>query len=638
MNTIEELEYYCNELQPVGALMLTGEWGCGKTYLLNNVLTEKLKDTHVILRISLFGIETIEEVRKEVKKCWLYAFVELKEPISGMSEKVKDASKLVKTIVQKGVECLPGSIKSIANGVLSLDAIDFVKISPQMGEKKVVLIFDDLERANVSTSDLLGCINDYCENLHINTIVVANEENVKSSMNDKIEYDEIKEKIIQRTICYSPDYSVVVSSVIDNMVCKSDDSVSEQYKSLLTSNKEAISAIFSGASIDGIPLDQLVPKKFHGKSREELESNEEKICDLLKHRPHNIRSLKCAMQDFRRVYALLDEKQIENKEKWFFTYLSYVLCFRAGLVPENKQYGNLFFNENVSILYPGFYDDKFITSGIKQWIRSGEWLKDAIDVELDDIVNRDKAITPVEKVRTNRLLDMDEIDIRDGYPILLEKAYNGELELNDYINLLYNSCWARKYSIKIPDIDWKKVCEGIHKQEESMIHEGGEQPHHRRVIWEENKELFLPEEWNAYKMIDEFLSTNTLIFIKNKELYMSLIKTEPLNALIKTQNKRFDIFDVEMAEATADGFEKISNAEKSSFIDYFRGMWQVKICTQDYKIKEPADGFEKLKQRISKLLDKYKDEFLSVREVHAKNFLEVINNLIEEQKRKLEEI
>ena len=35
MDIIEELKYYCNEPQPVGAIMLTGEWGCGKTYLLN---------------------------------------------------------------------------------------------------------------------------------------------------------------------------------------------------------------------------------------------------------------------------------------------------------------------------------------------------------------------------------------------------------------------------------------------------------------------------------------------------------------------------------------------------------------------------------------------------------------------------
>ena len=38
MNTLEELKYYCEEHKPVGAMMLTGEWGCGKTYLLDNML------------------------------------------------------------------------------------------------------------------------------------------------------------------------------------------------------------------------------------------------------------------------------------------------------------------------------------------------------------------------------------------------------------------------------------------------------------------------------------------------------------------------------------------------------------------------------------------------------------------------
>ena len=37
MNILEELKYYCEEPKPVGALMITGEWGCGKTYLLNQI-------------------------------------------------------------------------------------------------------------------------------------------------------------------------------------------------------------------------------------------------------------------------------------------------------------------------------------------------------------------------------------------------------------------------------------------------------------------------------------------------------------------------------------------------------------------------------------------------------------------------
>lgn len=68
-----------------------------------------------------------------------------------------------------------------------------------MGDKKVILKFDDLERANISTGDLFGCINDYCENLLINTIIVTNEEKIKPNDTDKIEYREIKERIIQRT-------------------------------------------------------------------------------------------------------------------------------------------------------------------------------------------------------------------------------------------------------------------------------------------------------------------------------------------------------------------------------------------------------------------------------------------------------
>ena len=174
MDIIEELKYYCNELQPVGALMLTGEWGCGKTYLLNNILKDAIEDTHIILRVSLFGLESIEEVHKEVKKCWFYAFSESKESMSWMSETAKKFGKNIKSVVDGAKEFLPESIKTIADGVFSLDAIDFINIEPNMGNKKVVLVFDDLERANISTNNLLGCINDYCENLHINTIVVAN--------------------------------------------------------------------------------------------------------------------------------------------------------------------------------------------------------------------------------------------------------------------------------------------------------------------------------------------------------------------------------------------------------------------------------------------------------------------------------
>ena len=638
MDTIEELKYYCNEPYPVGALMLTGEWRCGKTYLINNTLEEELKTTHVILRVSLFGIESVEELHKEVKKCWVYALAKSREPISGISEKAKKAGGVIKTFAEKGVEFLPDSIKTIANGVLSLDVIDFVKIEPLMEGKRVVLVFDDLERKSISIKGLLGCINDYCENQHISTIVVANEEKINPTEDEKKQYDEIKEKIIQRTIRYTPDYSAVVSNVISSIVHENEKTEEESYGVFLENNEDAINSIFSGASIDDIPLNQLVSKKYAGSSKEELENEKEKKQELLKHRPHNIRSLKCAIQDFRRVYSLLVEKHIDNKEKWLFTYLSYVLCFRAGLIPESSKYGTLFSDEKVSILYPGFYDDKYITSGIKQWIRHGEWENNALNEELNRIVNREKAITPEDKARTYGILDLDEADMKEGYPRLLEKAYAGTLELDDYVNLLCNSCLARKNNIQPFDIDWEKLCNGISVRIATMLQEEIDEPCYCRRIGEDRKEEYLPKEWNAYKIIDEFLSANTLMFKKNKALYVGLIKTEPLSALIQTQNKRFDIFDIEMAEATAMGFEAAPNAEKNSFIDYFKRMWQANICSQDYKIKLPEEGFQELKNRISQLLNKYQAESLSIAEVHTRRFLETIDDLISEQKQRVKKV
>lgn len=60
MKTLDELVFYCKELEPVGALLLTGEWGCGKTYLIENELREAIKNTDFPLRISLFGVSSIE--------------------------------------------------------------------------------------------------------------------------------------------------------------------------------------------------------------------------------------------------------------------------------------------------------------------------------------------------------------------------------------------------------------------------------------------------------------------------------------------------------------------------------------------------------------------------------------------------
>lgn len=105
------------------------------------------------------------------------------------------------------------------------------------------------------TIDVLGCINDYCENKRFHTIVVVNENKIYGketeitaeditkengdganqparivlnnqrgrSIADGISYEEIKEKIIERTIKYKPDYKGIVHAVIADQARLSEE-------------------------------------------------------------------------------------------------------------------------------------------------------------------------------------------------------------------------------------------------------------------------------------------------------------------------------------------------------------------------------------------------------------------------------
>lgn len=288
MTTIEELKYYCNEPAPVGDLMLTGEWGCGKTYLIEHVLKDELSATHVILRISLFGISSITTINECVHSEWVKAYLEDKEWSEKSETVIKFKDKLSKLP-------LPENIKNI----LSFDPTALLEVSNELNDKKVVLVFDDLERCKLDTVDVLGSINEYCENRNFYTIVIANEDKIKgdkkiknpiiekvdntdgkesqsaifvincdseNQKNETLSYDEIKEKIIERTVKYIPDYKSIVHTIIDKMPCKT-----ENYRDFLIENELNIQNIFAPEIIES--------------------SSEDK-------RPHNIRSLKCALQDF----------------------------------------------------------------------------------------------------------------------------------------------------------------------------------------------------------------------------------------------------------------------------------------------------------------------------------------------------
>lgn len=306
MDLIEELKSYCDINNPVGALMLSGEWGSGKTYFIKKFI-KSVKDKYVFVCISLFGIDSLDKLRVDVKKKWLEKASELDKLNGTKVLKIADSYKKVFGTIK---EVLPENWQKKGEVVSSImDLVNFVPISNRMSDKKVILVFDDLERSNISCTDLLGCINDYCENQDFNTIIIANEGKIKDSSKNELSYHEIKEKIVQRVIHFVPDYEGIVSDTIELMP------LGIEYKGILRKNKQSLVKILSGEFNDSAIIERYRIENYKfgdNKKREEYQKEEKNLRKLLEQRPHNVRSFKCAIQDFERVYNKLVNAGIQD--------------------------------------------------------------------------------------------------------------------------------------------------------------------------------------------------------------------------------------------------------------------------------------------------------------------------------------
>lgn len=349
MSTLNELEYYCHEENSFGALMFIGEWGCGKTYLIEHELADRLGEGFIVIRISLFGESSIESINRKVQKAYFQEVMlnmggnveELVKVVPGVTDKKASqigeginkaagkfeemSDKLNKSKFGRFVHFAAEMAKKIpgADKVLALNPSECMPIEASIADKKVILVFDDLERSTVDEVTVLGCINEYCENKHIKTIIVANEEKIleknfgqevdanqetsfdKTMHTDtavKIKYSEIKEKIVVRTIKNIPDYKSIFTEIITDY-----NTQNEEYKNFLIENKMCLVNVFTSGSIA------------------------------------NIRSIKCAIQDFQRVFIELRKKGIEDDLPIYFqTFVAYTLLIKQEEFLNQKDMGIYF--------------------------------------------------------------------------------------------------------------------------------------------------------------------------------------------------------------------------------------------------------------------------------------------------------
>lgn len=249
-----------------GALMVTGPWGCGKSYFFEHILFEKLKaENFKPLRISLFGLSSLSDLSKNI--------------ISEYADYLTD-NKILKKIVDGGANLVKFADKiklPFVSDYLDLKGIfGSGKALYKLLSKDVVICLDDLERAieKYDINDLLGVINELVENQHLKVIVIANKEYIDKqqySRNDSAAsaHDVFYEKVIEKVLHFTPDIVGV-------------------FETLIQSDGKEKSGAFEAFMNNECIKNSVSPKLANSVS--------------LRHQKENIRTLKFAVSHFRSIF------------------------------------------------------------------------------------------------------------------------------------------------------------------------------------------------------------------------------------------------------------------------------------------------------------------------------------------------
>lgn len=202
-------EYMINP-DPQYAVFLKGNWGCGKTFFVNNWLNsykKKIPEEQILkpVMVSLYGLSEIKQITAAINKA-LYPI------LCGRAAKVgKTLTKFLSAIVLKHEVDVDKDGNSDFEIELGLDSVLLLFSSEDNSVKKgKLLIFDDIERCEMPMKRLMGYLNYFVELCHSHLIIIGDER--KMTDEQKIIFSDFKEKTIGREF----EISTNVRSAIEN--------------------------------------------------------------------------------------------------------------------------------------------------------------------------------------------------------------------------------------------------------------------------------------------------------------------------------------------------------------------------------------------------------------------------------------
>ena len=319
LDLIEELKKYIKNDRINYAVLLDGEWGSGKTYFIKEELIPKLNEDIVNngnkptleykkpLYISLYGVDSLDSISAQI-------YLQITGKYSKIASLGLSAIKIIKPD-------------------LNYSEI-FGTINENSNLKNYVLIFDDLERANLDINMCLAYLNSFVEHHGIKVIIIANENEIgKIDFNKNYELKLLS--TMQPNINYEdPEKKDLFGKVVDTAI--PDVSIIKERADRLYEmnyNYRLIKEKLIGKTYKYIPnLDTVIDKlidvyKYDNDYHLFLKEHKKILMNEINlYTCSNLRTVKCIFEDFYELYLKIKQANIKlEKEMYSKIYINFII-------------------------------------------------------------------------------------------------------------------------------------------------------------------------------------------------------------------------------------------------------------------------------------------------------------------------
>lgn len=195
------LKYYFElSSAPSYAVMLSGEWGCGKTWYINKLVDEFSQSIgkdkkDIFIYISLYGMKDITEIDAAIFQN-LHPFLASK-PMAIAGSLLRGAAKIGLNLNLDFNNDNKNDVKANVDGKPFFDTLSEMVSS----NNEKIMIFDDLERCYIKHQELFGYFNRFVEHQNQKVVLISHEGELfkKNNSHNEESPKKYKEKLIGAT-------------------------------------------------------------------------------------------------------------------------------------------------------------------------------------------------------------------------------------------------------------------------------------------------------------------------------------------------------------------------------------------------------------------------------------------------------